>query len=287
MIAAPAAPGWRQAKHEAAGDPKEFWSFELNSIERRFGAIFVSYVTKPSGGSVLEVDMSHFENSFRGSVVLMAMVPADYPNSRPVVVPVDRSGILAVERLAELGRCAAAAIGTAMASRGHAVLSALEEVSSLMQGVAERRQLQEVSCGKGLQMPAQLEAKPPRSRRRRRRSTAAVEQEEEVAIPYHNTSVAGPYLHCDHLQLLQQEAGVIDAAKPTTGSIGGSTCSRISAPPDSNSGLDGSSSDYSSSDSSNSSDSDEDEDTTMVSIALQLHQNVRRQMLFRCAPLGP
>jgi len=111
-----------------------WWSCELKALLVRFGAALTRYVTQPGGGALLELDLSLLQDGPRTSLVLEALIPAGYPQKRPVVMPVDRAGAISRGRLAQLGRCITDALAASAAWGGPAVFFAADRAVALLQG---------------------------------------------------------------------------------------------------------------------------------------------------------
>lgn len=246
----------------------EVWSFELKALEARFG----NAVTKSQAAGAMasiEVDLSHVLQKPKGSVSIVALVPSDYPRTRPELKARDPDQHIDPELMEELRQCGAAALQSAFAASGPAVFFAVDQVAALlkkrlMNGGETSLRPQEGANESGDPCQRTNEEKPTRRRRRRRPTGAMVlpfAEKEDLTQPVTSlTNSTGD--------------ASLGKAKATAGSwsTGISTPSSISEDQSSSS-----SSAESSSESSSSGVSDDE----MQKIAAQLHFNVRRQMLFK------
>jgi len=110
-----------------------WWSAEYHALCKRFGHDVRRYVTRPDGGSLLELKLqASLTNACVQTVNLIAIVPANYPMVRPIIAAVDRHGSVDKGMMERLGSCVAQAINRA--AQGPAVLFAMECAVALIDG---------------------------------------------------------------------------------------------------------------------------------------------------------
>jgi len=114
---------------------RAWWSFELKACTERFGNALARYETQPGGSAVLEVDLALLLGGVRGSVVVTGWIPAGYPFQGPILIPVDRAGVLAREHMLQLGHCLRDASVKAATAGGPAVLFSIECALSAISGM--------------------------------------------------------------------------------------------------------------------------------------------------------
>jgi len=113
---------------------RAWWSCEFKACTERFGNALARYETQPGGSAVLEVDLALLLGGVRGSVVVTGLIPAGYPFQGPILIPVDRAGVLAREHMLQLGHCLRDASVKAATAGGPAVLFSIECALSAISG---------------------------------------------------------------------------------------------------------------------------------------------------------
>lgn len=258
-----------------------WWTFELNALAARFGNVLLRCDCKgPGNSALLEVDLSNILGYFPRSVTIMVLVPPDYPNSRPVVVPTDRCGCLDREQLQELTRCTAKSVDSAASTNGPSVFFAIDQATSLVRTKFSRSGSVEERCEH--REAAKVESRKEGSRqqysRRSRRKKGVMAA---LTPPLPETPPGQKNKHQEALCSLSVKARGLGSVSTNPGH---GTPSYISD----HSGASGpsfssSSGDTDCTDSSSSSSSSEDEasDDEMAAIEAQLHLNVRQRLLLK------
>lgn len=175
--------------------PEVWWSCELKALNARFKGALTRYVSQPGGNKLLEIDLgllwlqeqrqeAGHHPGLRGGTAIVVIVPEGYPQNRPVIFVVDRNGLLSVEHLAHLSKCANAAVNEAERFRAPAVLFAADYAATTLRQLIAQNLVTELQAftrprstsGTGSEIPS---TPPPNTPDRRSRSGT----EEELRSP--------------------------------------------------------------------------------------------------------
>mmetsp|Transcript_63192 Transcript_63192/g.150695 ORF Transcript_63192/g.150695 Transcript_63192/m.150695 type:complete len:317 (+) Transcript_63192:135-1085(+) len=122
------------------------WGGELREIMRRFGSEVTRSVVRPSGGVQLEIQMRAFSKALPESGLLLSMiVPPQYPQTKPTLLPVDRGGHWPQGNLRHIAHEINAPM-TLHSAGGLLLLSMLERAVLVVQTLLQNGNIVDASC---------------------------------------------------------------------------------------------------------------------------------------------